>query len=78
MLSCKEIHDSAGEVNVGSFLTFEKMLKGIAIICQDNFEDNYEQDAFCQAIYLKCASFDDNIKVDIEDVWDLLDCSPSY
>ena len=67
-----DIWDDAGEVHVGSYFSFENMLKGIAMICQDNFEDDYEKDTFIGALYRKCASFDGKIKVDMEDVWDLL------
>lgn len=67
-----DIWDDAGEVHVGSFLSFEKMLKGIAIICQDNFEDDYERDSFIGALYIRCGSFDDKIEIYIEDIIDYI------
>ena len=69
-----EIFDGAGEVHVGCFPTFDDMLDGITMICQDNFEDKAEQASFIQALYMKCASFDERIddEVDIMDTWNVL------
>ena len=69
-----DIFDDAGEVQVGHFPTFDDMLDGITIICQDNFEDKEEQAKFIQALYMKCATFDERIhdEVDIMDTWDVL------
>ena len=69
-----DVWDDVGEVHVGSYFSFESMLKGIATICQNSFEDDYEKDTFIGALYRNCASFDEKIKVDMEDVWDLLEC----
>ena len=68
------IFDDAGEVFVGRFPTFDGMLDGITVICQDNFEDKEEQTSFIQALYMKCASFDERIddEVDIMDTWNVL------
>lgn len=68
------ISDGTGEVHVGSFQTFDDMLDGITMICQDNFEDKEEQSSFIQALYMKCASFDERIddEVDIMDTWNVL------
>jgi len=69
-----DIFDDAGEVHVGRFQTFDGMLDGITMICQDNFEDKEEQASFIQALYMKCASFDERIddEVDIVDTWNVL------
>ncbi len=68
-----DISDNAGKVHVGNFPTFDDMLNGITMICQDNFEDKEEQEMFIQELYLKCASFDDNVDNDILDTWNVLD-----
>ena len=69
-----DIFDDAGEVHVGRFQTFDGMLDGITMICQDNFEDKEEQDSFIQSLYMKCASFDERIEdeVDIMDTWNVM------
>lgn len=69
-----DIFDDAGEVFVGRFPTFDDMLDGITMICQDNFEDKEEQATFIQALYMKCASFDERIEeeVDIMDTWNVM------
>ena len=69
-----DIFDDAGEVHVGRFQTFDGMLDGITMICQDNFKDKEEQASFIQALYMKCASFDEKIEdeVDIMDTWNVL------